>query len=29
MKNPELLAYKIDPETWGKKMIASGIREKQ
>jgi hypothetical protein len=29
MKNPELLAYKIDPIVWGKKMIAAGTRDKQ
>ena len=26
---PELFAYKIDPDTWSKKMIAPGTRDKQ
>ena len=27
--NPKLLAYKIDPEAWARKMIAIGTRDKQ
>ena len=29
MNNPELMAWKIDPVAWAKKMIVAGIRDKQ